>query len=107
MTVEEFRKKFPALYRELLERRMVLKISGVRSDGVFGEKEADYKTATVMDFLRRCDTDEQGRQVINYLFNRGEISEQTARSLLKQLEEKGIRSFGSRKEPGYYFKHGV
>ncbi|MCS7110360.1 MAG: DUF2095 domain-containing protein [Candidatus Caldarchaeum sp.] len=107
MTVEEFRKKFPALYRELLEKRMSLKISGVRSEENFGEKEADDKTATVMDFLRRCDTDEQGREVINYLLSRGEISEQTARSLLKQLEERGIRSFGSRKQPGHYLKHGI
>lgn len=105
--VEEFRKKFPALYREMTEARMGLRISGIRSEEHFAEKEAVTKTPSVIDYLRRCDTDEQGKEVIHYLLNRGEISEETARSLLRQLEEKGVRSFGSRKLPGHYLREGL
>ncbi|MEM4183017.1 MAG: DUF2095 family protein [Candidatus Caldarchaeum sp.] len=100
--MEEFRRKFPALYHELVEAKMSLRISGVRSDGKLAEKEASSKTPTVIDYLRRCDTDEQGREVIQYLVKQGEISSETAETVLKQLDKKGIRSFGSRRYPGHY-----
>lgn len=105
--VEEFRRKFPALYKEIVERKMALRVSGVRNMKEFAEEEAAHKSPTVIDYLRRCDTEEQGREVINYLRNRGEISEEVAESLLKQLNEKGIRSFGSRKQPGHYLREGL
>jgi hypothetical protein len=105
--VEDFRRKFPALYKEIVERKMVLRVSGVRNMKEFAEEEAAHTGPTVIDYLRRCDTEEQGREVINYLRNRGEISEEVAESLLKQLDEKGIRSFGSRKQPGHYLREGL
>jgi len=36
--------------------------------------------------------------------SRGEINEEYAEELLKQLKEKGLRSFGQKKEDGYYFR---
>ncbi|MCS7137393.1 MAG: DUF2095 domain-containing protein, partial [Candidatus Caldarchaeum sp.] len=76
--VEEFRRRFPALYRELIEHRMELKVSGVRSEANFAEKEVYSSSPTAIDYLRRCDTDEQGREVITYLLRRGEITPETA-----------------------------
>jgi hypothetical protein len=37
---------------------------------------------------------------------KGEIDAQFAKELRKQLEEKGVRSFGLKKEHDYYLKHG-
>lgn len=60
----------------------------------------------VIDFLRRCDTKEQAEEIIAYMEKRGEIERQYAQKLRKQLREKGVRSFGSKKEEDYYLKHG-
>jgi hypothetical protein len=55
----------------------------------------------VIDFLRRCDTEEQGLEIIDYLKKRGEISEKYATELKMQLLRDGIRSFGPKKR-GYF-----
>jgi len=94
--VEDFKKKFPHLYREIVEGKMTIRV-GFR-------RELETKMPTAIDYLRRCDTDEQGREVINYLLKRGEISQEEAERLMKQLEAEGIRSFGSRKTLGHYFR---
>ena len=39
--------------------------------------------------------------------SRGEISGEYAGRLRKQLKEKGVRSFGSKKEEDYYLKQGA
>jgi hypothetical protein len=84
------------------------KISSVRSDPTTGEKAVSRRftgyTPDVIDFLRRCDKVEQAEEIIGYLEKRKEISFEYARKLRKQLKEKGIRSFGSKKEDDYYLK---
>ena len=102
---EEFRKLFPSLAREIEARRMSLRIDSVRSSPEYAERDAETKLPTAVDYLRRCDTDEQAREVIDFLRERGEISGEEAERLLKQLEEKGVRSFGSRKTPGHYLRN--
>jgi len=52
--------------------------------------------------LRRCDTEEQGIEIIDYLKDRSEIEEEYANSIKAQLLQKGIESFGPKKEPGHY-----
>jgi len=37
---------------------------------------------------------------------RGEIEQQYAEELRRQLKNKGVRSFGPKKEDNYYLKHG-
>ena len=59
---------------------------------------------SVIDFLRRCDTDEQAREIISYMENKGELSKDDSKKLLKQLQTQGLRSFGTKKKSGYYFK---
>jgi hypothetical protein len=59
----------------------------------------------VIDFIRRCDDEQQAKEIINYMEKREEINREYAQKLRKQLNEKGVRSFGSKKENDYYLKH--
>ena len=43
-------------------------------------------------------------EIIEYLERKGEISKDYAETLRKQLREKGVRSFGPLKKPGYYLR---
>ncbi|MEM1575668.1 MAG: DUF2095 family protein [Nitrososphaerota archaeon] len=105
---EEFKKNFPNLYREIIKKKMSLRIDSIRTKE--GEKNFEevekHETymPTAIDYLRRCENDKEGEEVISYLENKGEISHEYAEELRTQLREKGIRSFGSKKEDGYYLK---
>ena len=104
---ETFRKLFPNLYREMMRKRMSLSIDAVRQDTGEGEKEAEKPRdkpgmPTPIDYLRRCENDQEALEVIEYLERRGEITSQQAEKLRKQVKEHGVRSFGSKKEWGYY-----
>jgi len=105
---KRLRRMFPHLAQELENKNCRTKINSVRSDPNTGEKMvsrrfADY-TPDVIDFLRRCDKVEQAEEIIGYLEKRGEISVEYAGKLRKQLKEKGVRSFGLKKEDDYYLK---
>jgi len=96
---EEFKKKYPNLARELEEGAGKVRIdSDQRSDKFRG-----YMPRPI-DYLRRCDTEEQAIQTIEYLEGRKEITCEYAEELRKQLKEKGVRSFGPKKEEDYYLK---
>lgn len=98
--IEEFRKKYPNLTKEL--ENDGIQIDSVRSLPEEAEKAFFSHEPTVIDFLRRCDTDEQGLEIIDYLKKRSEISEEYATELKVQLLKNGIRSFGPKKERGHY-----
>ncbi|MFQ6081068.1 MAG: DUF2095 family protein [Candidatus Bathyarchaeia archaeon] len=108
---ERFKKMFPHLAKELEAREHRIAITSVRSDIRTGEKASSRKFAgyvpDVIDFLRRCDNEQQAEEIIHYLEKRKEISRQYAQRLRKQLKEKGVRSFGPKKEEDYYHKRGV
>ncbi len=105
---EEFEESFPHLSKEL--ERGGIQIEGYRVD----EREAlDRDTQdfsgyipTVIDFLRRCETDDEALEIINWLEDRGEITHEMAKDLRITLVKKGVRAFGSKKEWGWYEKHG-
>lgn len=105
LTFDEFRKKFPNLTKELEKNSMRLRINSVRSE----VKDITQGTLTgysphVIDFLRRCDNIEEAMKIISFLEDRKEISHEYAKKIRFQLREKGLRSFGSKKECGYYFR---
>lgn len=108
MDKELFRKLFPNLAREIETGVCKITITSVRLDPEEGEKAASKKfegyNPDVIDFIRRCDTEEQAEEIIAYLERRGEISKSYAEKLRKQLKEKGVRSFGPKKEEAYYLK---
>ncbi|WP_297498546.1 DUF2095 family protein [Thermococcus sp.] len=106
---EVFEKTFPALARELGDESLPVK--AYRVSEVEGEVEAEpvdfsgYEP-TIMDFLRRCETDEEALEIINWMEERGEITPGMARELRVTLAKKGVRAFGSKKEWGWYERHG-
>ena len=108
---EAFKKMFPNLFQELGSGENRVLVNSVRTDNEAGERHATRETFVhyvpdVIDFIRRCDTQEQAEQIIDYVEKRGEIDGLYAQKLKKQLKEKGVRSFGAKKEEDYYLKHG-
>jgi hypothetical protein len=107
---ENLKKMFPNLAKELESDENRVAVNSVRTDNqtaekAYSERVGNY-TPDVIDFIRRCDTEEQAEEIIAYLEKRGEVERQYGEKLRKQLKEKGIRSFGSKKEDDYYLKHG-
>jgi hypothetical protein len=107
---ESLKKMFPNLAKELESEENKIDIRSVRTDTVTGENAVSERfshyTPDVIDFVRRCDDEKQAEEIIAYLERRGEIERQYAKRLRKQLKEKGVRSFGPKKETDYYLKHG-
>lgn len=103
------RKLFPNLAKELESTQNRVSIDSVRTDAQTGENKATERNShyqpDVIDFIRRCDTQEQAEEIIDYMEKKGKIEKPYAERLRKQLEKKGVRSFGSKKENNYYFKH--
>lgn len=109
---EEFRERFPALSREL-EGEGELQITAYRTseEEALEEEEAELQdfsgyNPTIIDFLRRCETDEEALEIINWMEDRGEITHEMAKDLRITLAKKGVRAFGPKKEWGWYEKHG-
>jgi hypothetical protein len=107
---ENFKKMFPNLAKELASDENKVAVNSVRTDNQTAEKACSQRfvnyTPDVIDFIRRCDSEEQAEEIIAYLEKRGEVERQYAEKLRKQLKEKGVRSFGPKKEDDYYLKHG-
>ncbi|MEM2118961.1 MAG: DUF2095 family protein [Candidatus Bathyarchaeia archaeon] len=107
---EKLKKMFPNLMKELGMEEHKIAINSVRTDMQSGEKAVSRNFANympdVIDFIRRCDTEEQAEEIICFMEKKGEIEKEYAAKLRKQLKEKGVRSFGPKKEDDYYLKHG-
>ncbi len=101
---EKFKRRFPHLAAEL-SGSGTIRISSVRSSVEEGERIASsysgYEPGPV-EFIRRCDTEDQALEIINYLEQRGEITPEYAARLRRQLVEQGLRSFGPKRKPGCY-----
>jgi len=103
---ERFKKLFPRLAEEL-EEKSGMTIIG--SNPVAKKKDTSKFSGynpDVIDFLCRCDNVKQAKEIINYLESKCEVSSDYAESLRRQLKEKGVRSFGPKKEEDYYLKNG-
>ncbi|NJE47791.1 DUF2095 domain-containing protein [Thermococcus sp. GR7] len=106
----EFEERFPALARELEEEGVP--IDAYRTDEAKAIAEEDELrdfsgyNPTVIDFLRRCETDDEALEIINWMEERGEITHEMAKELRITLVQKGVRAFGPKKEWGWYERHG-
>ena len=105
MKRDEFKKRFPALAKEMEEGKGKADLSFEVEPPKPQRKFAGYDP-NVIDFIRRCSGEEEALEIIEYLRGRGEITVEEADRLRRQLEEDGLRSFGSKKEPGYYEREG-
>jgi hypothetical protein len=99
----EFKSKFPHLYEEL-------------GDSTAGENEeskgsevqnaqpdlSNQCPAEAVSYIRRARNNDEAIEVVNYLRRRGELSEREASSIIRQIREQGVRSFGSLKTWGHY-----
>jgi hypothetical protein len=107
---KSFKKMFPKLSEELEDGESKVSIDSVRTNSESAEKSMSNKfrnyNPTVVDFIRRCDTEAQAETIIAYLEKRGEVTKEYAKELRKQLKREGVRSFGPKKEENYYFKQG-
>jgi hypothetical protein len=107
---DQFKRTFPNLAREINDEEKKVTIASIRTDIETAEKTATTQKSfsnydpDVVDFLRRCDNKQQAEEIISYMQDRGEIPPDYANRLRQQLRKKGIRSFGSKKEEGYYFQ---
>ena len=105
-----FKNMFPNLTREFESGETKINMDSVRTDAdnaenVLSDKFRHY-SPTVVDFIRRCDTETQAESIITYMEKRGELDAEHAARLRHQLRKGGVRSFGSKKEDDYYFKQG-
>jgi hypothetical protein len=118
-TKKSLKEMFPNLMKELEGEENKVKIDSVQDDNFEpADEEASSDKETVLpdkfrhynpdvvDFIRRCDTEKQAEEIITYLLKRGELTQDHACKLRTQLKKEGVRSFGSKKEENYYFKHG-
>jgi len=108
---KDLKRMFSNLAKEMDSDENKVSVNSVRTDNETGERRVtrgrfvNY-VPDVVDYIRRCDTDKQAEEIIVYMEKKGEIDAQFAKELRKQLEEKGVRSFGPKKEHDYYLKHG-
>ncbi len=111
---QKFQKRFPHLAAELVTTRSSVSIDGVRweeTDRTQVTPTSDRARFTgfspdVIDFIRRCNTEQEALEIITYLEKRGEIDNSYAKTLRHQLKTRGLRSFGSKKSWGHYEREG-
>ena len=101
-----FKKTFPTLAEEMETDENRYRISSVRSDVSVAErasaKRFDNYLPDAVDYIRRCDSEKQAEEIVDYLERRHEITGEYAQKLRKQLKTKGVRSFGPKKQDDYY-----
>lgn len=109
MAREQFRKLFPHLAEEMESGRSRVRVAEVEEGPGSTAKGPKRKWAghdpDATDFIRRCSTKEEAEEIIAYLEERREITPEHASELRSQLQEKGLESFGSRKEAGFYHRN--
>ena len=118
---KSLKKMFPNLYKELETGDVKVPIDAVRKNPQEAEEveveEEEFEPTelpdkfrhfnpSAVDFIRRCDTEAQAEEIIAYLQKKGEITQEYAGELRCQLKQKGVRSFGPKKEEYYYFREG-
>ncbi|HID90353.1 TPA: DUF2095 domain-containing protein [Candidatus Bathyarchaeota archaeon] len=106
---KELRKLFPYLMDEIEKKKGTVRIRSVRTIAGRGERAVSYDRLRgympdVVDFIRRCDTEEEALEIIDFMERKGEITPAYAERLREQLKTRGLRSFGLKKERGYYFR---
>lgn len=103
MDVDEARKKFPHLTKEIDDQEMRIRIDSVRSDPTLrDEKSLSSYLPDAVDYIRRCETVEEALPIVDFLEKYKRIPVEEAVRLRAQLRAMGVKSFGVKKEPGYY-----
>ena len=106
---KDLKRLFPNLTEEIEESEMNMSIKSAtqvskKEDETTSETFTGYNP-NIIDFIRRCDTEEEALEIIKYMERKLEISKEYATSLIKEVKVKGVRSFGPKKETDYYSKN--
>lgn len=108
MPKKELKRLFPNLMNEIEEDHMNISNKSVSkaSEQKTYEESKDFSgyNPDIIDFIRRCDTEDEALEIIKYMEKKLEISKEYAKHLIKELKTKGVRSFGPKKETDYYSK---
>jgi hypothetical protein len=111
---EQILERLPHLANEVKSSAPGVQIEGVRWEETdrtrqplrTGEDRFAGYSPDVIDFLRRCTSEDEALEIINFLEKRGEIKAHHAKELRDQLQRRGVRSFGSKKSWGHYERDG-
>jgi hypothetical protein len=118
---KEFEKSLPHLAKEIFSDDVKTNSTqeNVLIDGIYHENEEKFEQIVVdteqnyekikelyepgiISFIRRCEKDEEVIEIIDYMLNKGEITQKEAEEYKEQLLQYGVRFFGPKKTPGYY-----
>jgi len=105
MVDDEFKKKFPKLAEEMEKGVSKANVQFEVEEPAPSRKFAGFDPSAI-DFIKRCKTDDQAYEIIEYLEKRGEVSKEEAENMCAQLKESGVRSFGPLKKSGHYDQRG-
>ena len=104
-SAEDFKRECPSLVEEM-GGQGTISLDSVRGSADEAERAATPThhgdEPTAVDYIRRCSTEDQAVEIINYLEAKGEVEAEHAKQLRAQLAEKGLGSFGKRRKPGCY-----
>ncbi|MFO7796506.1 MAG: DUF2095 family protein [Promethearchaeati archaeon] len=105
----------PHLMDEIINKEKSIQIDSIDYD--FEEsKQLEEKNVSCLDnlsnpkaidFIRRCSSNEEAIEILDYLLERDEITREEYRELKNQIDnglEKFIKKSGGFKEPGYYIR---
>ena len=115
---KELKKHLPHMIKEIYNQNKSIKIDSVDYKVEEIEKKKNEKdlsnpeeltNPTVLDFIRRCSTNKEAIEILEYLLKRKEISNENYDFYKKEIEKKeGLRNLiemsGGVKKPGYYLR---
>ena len=104
---EKFEKKFPNISKEMSNNDIIIPITSIRYENINKNQDKnqisdELRNPDIIAFIRRSETNKQASEIIDYYLKMDKINEEYANELKLQLTIYGVRSFGSKKEPGYY-----
>lgn len=100
---DEFRENFPALAKELEEEGVPIDSYRTGEERDVEDELMDFSgyNPTVIDFLRRCETDDEALEIINWMEAKGEITPEMAKDLRITLVKRGgVRASAQKRSGG-------
>ncbi|MHA2406617.1 MAG: DUF2095 family protein, partial [Candidatus Hermodarchaeia archaeon] len=102
--------RLPHLANEMQSSKADVRIEGVRWEDTdrtrqpmrTDEDRFSGYSPDIIDFLRRCNTEDEALEIIDFLEKRREINPNHAKELRNQLKTQGLQSFGTKKIWGHY-----
>jgi len=115
--MEDFKKSYPHLMEEIVDKKQSIKIDSVESQTKQTSEEikdnlkncvpSELINPAAIDFIRRCSKNEEAIEILDYLLKRKEISSEEYNKLKGEIMMEGglkhlIERSGGKKKPGYY-----